>query len=153
MNSKEFTEKYLLNEVKLIEAANVRLHLLSAMVHGIETAGALLDSLPFKAKGQGKKRFDLALRKLFPSNYSEVNSELDLYNFLRSHMAHSMLPGKQIILSETKNSHLLLAENRLQIHLPSLYNDYVLAIEKLIELIDADQVKNKRIEFDNLRHL
>ena len=153
MNSKEFTEKYLLNEVKLIEAANVRLHLLSAMVHGIETAGALLDSLPFKAKGQGKKRFDLALRKLFANNYSEVNTELDLYNFLRSHMAHSMLPGKQIILSETKNSHLLLVDDQLQFHLPSLYNDYVLAIEKLKELIDDDQVKNKRIEFDNLHHL
>ena len=77
MNSKEFTEKYLLNEVKLIEAANVRLHLLSAIVHGIETAGARLDSLPFKAKGQGKKRFGLALRTLFPNHCATVTPKLD----------------------------------------------------------------------------
>lgn len=152
MNSKEFTQKYLLNEVKLIEAANVRLHLLSAMVHGIETAGALLDEKPFKAKGQGKKRFGLALRKLFPKPYSETNSRFDLYNLLRSHMAHCMLPAKEILISDSKNSHLSI-ENNLQLHLPSFYEDYVTAIEQLVQLIDAEQVKNKRIDFDNLKQL
>jgi hypothetical protein len=151
LDSRTFTEKYLLNEVKSIEAANVRLHLLSAIVHGIETAGALLDPLPFKAKGQGRKRFDLALKKLFPKDYLLVNLELDLYNLLRSHMAHCMLPAKQIVVSNSAANHLLLHDGQLEIDLDTLFNDYVQGIEKLIRLIESNQVKNKRIVFDNLK--
>lgn len=136
-----------------MEAANVRLHLLSAVVHGIETAGALLDDKPFKAKGQGKKRFALALRKLFPTGYSDANSSYDLYNILRSHMAHCMLPAKQILLTDKSSEHLLETERGLQIHLITFYQDYLEAIEKLISLIETNLVKNKRIEFDNLQQL
>lgn len=153
MNSAEFTEKYLLNEVKMIEAANVRLHLLSAIVHGIETAGALLDGKPFKVKGQGKKRFTLSLKTLFPTTYSQTNAKVDLYNFLRSHMAHSMLPAKQILLANESRMHLEQADGELHIHLVSFYTDYLKAMNKLIDMIDSNQVKNKRIEFDNLQQL
>ncbi|MCB0753999.1 MAG: hypothetical protein KDB98_00285 [Flavobacteriales bacterium] len=150
MDSKLFTEKYLLNEVKLIEAANVRLHLLSAIVHGIETAGALLDPLPFKAKGQGRKRFDLALNKVFPKAYSTANSELDLYNLLRSHMAHCMLPAKQIVVTLSAEHHLQLINGQLEIDLKTFYKHYIQAMDKLIQLIETNQVKNKKIVFDNL---
>lgn len=153
MNSKEFTEKYLLKEVQLIEAANVRLHLLLALVHGVETAGALLDEKPFKAKGQGKKRFALALRKLFPTSYSDANSSSDLYNILRSHMAHCMLPAKQILLTQKSVEHLVKTDNGIQIHLNTFYQDYLEAMKKLVLLIESNHVKPKRIEFDNLHQL
>jgi hypothetical protein len=153
VNSKEFTEKYLLKEVQLIEAANVRLHLLLALVHGVETAGALLDEKPFKAKGQGKKRFALALRKLFPTSYSDANSSSDLYNILRSHMAHCMLPAKQILLTQKSVEHLVKTDNGIQIHLNTFYQDYLEAMKKLVLLIESNHVKPKRIEFDNLQQL
>ena len=153
MNSIEFTEQFLLKEVEAIEAANVRLHLLSAIVHGIETAGALLDDKPFKAKGQGNKRFGLALKTLFPARYSETNSKVNLYNFLRSHMAHSMLPAKQILLTNESKMHLEQLDSQLGIHLLTLQTDYLKAMSKLIELIESNQVKTKRIAFDNLEHL
>lgn len=137
----------------MIEAANVRLHLLSAMVHGIETAGALLDPHPFKAKGQGKKRFQLALNKLFPKVYTQAGTKLHLYNILRSHISHCMLPARQVVLTDSKVRHLNQSENELQFHLPSFYTDYEAAIEKLIQLIESGQVKTKRIVFDNLEHL
>ena len=151
MNSKQFAEEYLLNEVKLIEAANVRLHLLAAIVHGFETAGALLDDKPFKAKGQGKKRFDMAIKKLFAQSYVEANSKVNLYSQLRSHMAHCMLPAKTIQISEDQGQqHLKFDQNLLQISLPQLFDDYCCAIEKLISMLETGQLKPKRIIFDNL---
>jgi len=151
VNSNQFAEEYLLNEVKLIEAANVRLHLLAAIVHGIETAGALLDDKPFKAKGQGKRRFDMAVKKLFAPSYFEANSKVNLYSQLRSHMAHCMLPAKTIQISEGQNQkHLKFDQNMLQISLPQLFDDYCCAIEKLISMLETNQLKPKRIIFDNL---
>ena len=134
-----------------MKAANVRLHLLVAMVHGIETAGALLDRLPFKAKGQGKKRFDLAIRKLFVAKYSEANKHLNLYSQLRSHLSHCMLPAKTIsVLDDPSKTHLEFSESVLHISLTELYNDYLHAIELLIKEIDSGKLKNKKIMFDNL---
>ncbi|MBP9153112.1 MAG: hypothetical protein KBF73_12580, partial [Flavobacteriales bacterium] len=148
MDSKAFAEQFLLKEVEQMKAANVRLHLLSAMVHGIETAGALLDPLPFKAKGQGKKRFGLALHKLFPAVYDKANRQLDLYSQLRSHMAHCMLPAKTIIISDKQ--HLHISENGMDINLDVFFDDYRSAINLLIELLESGKLKNKKIVFDNL---
>lgn len=153
MNSKEFTKRYLLEEVKLIEAATVRLHLLSAIVHGIEAAGALLDSLPFKAKGQGQKRFNLAIKTLFPATYHETINEINLYSQLRSHISHCMLPAKTISVHSLAEPHLALVEKSLRLSLPKLYDDYCNAMELLIHKIDSGELKNKRIVFDNLENL
>lgn len=134
-----------------MKAASVRLHLLLAMVHGIETAGALLDPLPFKAKGQGKKRFDLAIRKLFPAEYMQANQHVNLYSQLRSHMAHCMLPAKTIeIHIEQEAQHLRFADNVLQISLNSFFDDYMRAIKKLIGMLESGNLKNKKIVLENL---
>lgn len=135
-----------------MEAANVRLHLLAAIAHGIETAGALLDDKPFKAKGQGRKRFALALRKLFPQSYSEANQQLDLYGQLRSHMAHCMLPAQTLLITEDRNApHLSFDGKLLHVSLPVLFNDYCCAIETLLSHIDSGQLTAKRIDFENLK--
>lgn len=151
MNSKEFAQQYLLIEIEQMKAADVRLHLLSAMVHGIETAGALLDSLPFKAKGQGKKRFSIALKKLFPSNYAEAGNKLDLYGLLRSHMAHCMLPAQQIhVHLNNEGQHLRYSEKVMHVSIEAFYHDYHRAMTELILQLEAGKLKNKTIQFDNL---
>lgn len=131
-----------------MQQAGVQLQLLAAMVHGIETAGALLDEKPFKAKGQGKKRFELALKKLFPSVYVQVNLKANLYNQLRSHMAHCMLPAKTILLISDKHQHLSYNEEQWNISIEVLFNDYRKAMEKLLELLRDGKLKNKRIDFN-----
>ena len=154
MDSILFTQSFLVTEVDKMHSAGVKLHLLSAMVHGIETSGALLDRLPFKAKGQGKKRFNLALRKLFPKAYVDANAKLDLYSQLRSHMAHCMLPDKSIIVvNDNSKQHLIFEEKLLHVSLETLYNDYRCAIELLIEKLEAGELKSKRIAFENLNSI
>ena len=133
-----------------MKEAGVELHLLAAMVHGIETAGALLDDKPFKAKGQGKKRFYLSLRKLFPKQYQEAGLQFDLYNLLRSHMAHCMLPAAQMHIHSNSEGHLRSENGTLAISIEQLYKDHCAAMEKLIALIDSGKLKNKKILFDNL---
>ncbi|MDB4655307.1 hypothetical protein OAE48_00515 [Flavobacteriales bacterium] len=154
MDSAEFTNRFLISEVEKMHAAGVELHLLSAITHGIETSGALLDSLPFKAKGQGKKRFNLALKKLFPKEYLSANMKLDLYSQLRSHMAHCMLPAKSILIASKESEyHLLFKEKLLHISLEQLYIDYCCAMQLLLETLESGELKNKRIAFDNLNSL
>lgn len=151
MNSKEFAEQYLLIEVEKMKAADVRLHLLSAMVHGIEAAGALLDPLPFKAKGQGKKRFAIALKKLFPSSYMEAGSKLDLYGLLRSHMSHCMLPAQQIhVHLNNEGQHLHFSDKVMNISIEAFYVDYHRAMTALVGQLESGKLKNKTIQFDNL---
>lgn len=151
MDSKTFAQQFLLEEVEQMKAANVRLHLLLAVVHGIETAGALLDPLPFKAKGQGKKRFDLALKKLFPAEYMQANQKVNLYSQLRSHMAHCMLPAKTVeVLLQDGQQHLHFSDNVLQVSLDSFFIDYCRAIRMLIGLLETGKLKNKKIVFENL---
>ncbi|MCF8276200.1 MAG: hypothetical protein K9J17_05640 [Flavobacteriales bacterium] len=154
MDSKRFAQQFLLDEVKKMKASDVQLNLLISMVHGIETAGALLDPLPFKAKGQGKKRFAIAVRKLFPAEYANANRQLDLYGQLRSHLAHCMLPANSIVVhSNAVEQHLGFSEKVLHISLEVLYNDYCCAIEQLIEQLEEGKLKNKNIMFDNLESL
>ena len=151
MDARDFAEEFLLLEVDGMHKAGVKLHLLAAMLHGIESAGAMLDHLPFKAKGQGRTRFGMALKKLFPSQYHLANSQLDLYRVLRSHMSHTMLPAKQVVIHlDSADYHLVFNGTLLNISLNTFYNDYRCAIISLIEKLDSGKLKNKRIVFDNL---
>lgn len=150
MTSEQFIEEYLLKEVKQIEAANVRLHLLMAMLHGVETAGAFLDSKPFKVKGQGKKRFDLAIQQLFPKSYPEVNLHFNLYQLLRSHMAHCMLPAKLVCIGVDERKHLVIEDNVVGFSIDAFYQDYISAITRLLGKHHSGDLKKKRIVFGNL---
>lgn len=154
MNASDFARKFLLEEVIRMEAADVPLHLLLAMTQGIETAGALLDDKPFKAKDQGRKRFQLALRKLFPKQYSEANNRLDLYSQLRSHMAHCMLPANSIVIVSDADGHLLFDPlDQLQICPQQFFTDYEKAMLALLEKLNSGELRNKTILFDGLKNL
>lgn len=151
VKASEFARRFLLEEVERMEAAQVPLHLLLAMAQGIETAGALLDDKPFKAKGQGRKRFQLALRKLFPKPYAEANDRLDLYGQLRSHMSHCMLPATTISMTPQARLHLAFENGQLQLCLKSFFHDYKAAILALIDQLESERVKEKNIAFHSLQ--
>ncbi len=136
-----------------MKAANVRLHLFIAMLQGIETAGALIDQKPFKAKGQGRKRFSLALGRLFPTSYSIANNQLDLYGVLRSHSVHCMVPSHLVRLEDSAASHLVFNDSILTISLEQFYTDYCTAIESLLTRIQNDQIKRKRIPLTSIETL
>lgn len=138
-----------------MHAADIRLHLLAAMMQGVETSGAFLDRLPFKSKGQGRKRFALALKMLFPVAYLRANEHVDLYGVLRSHLSHNLLPGKQVFVHEEpdEQKHLVFDGEMLHISIPVLFNDYCCAVQKLLEMMDSGQLKDKKIPLDNMERM
>lgn len=134
----------LLDEVRAMRLAGVRFHTLAAMAHGIEVCGALMDKRPFKAKGLGRSRFGLALSQLFPSEYVKASSKVDLYGQLRSHMSHSMVPGRMIAFTDD-GPHLEFDGERLAISLSRFSADYERAIAQLLDRIDRGILKEKVI--------
>lgn len=144
MNTADFVRSVLLDEVRAMRQAGVRFHTLAAMTHGIEVCGALMDKRPFKAKGLGRSRFGLALSQLFPAEYAKAGSKVDLYGQLRSHMSHSMVPGRMIAFTDD-GSHLEFDGERLSISLTHFFADYEKAIAQLLDRIDRGIVKEKVI--------
>jgi hypothetical protein len=143
---KDFIQTVLLDEVCIMHANGVKMHTLSAVAHGIEVCGALLDDRPFKAKGLGRKRFQLAISKLFPKAYMQADASIDLYGQLRSHMSHSMLPG-QLVQMNAASSHLVIIDGRLHLSLDAMVRDYLEALKALLGRHDAGELKPKRISF------
>jgi hypothetical protein len=139
-----FIKTVLIDEVRVMHQSGVPMHTLAAVAHGIEVCGALLDSKPFKAKGLGRTRFQLALTKLFTRNYAMVTTKVDLYGQLRSHMSHSMIPGQLIILADDTR-HLHLVDGRLELSLNLIVSDYLLACQQLLTLIESGKLPSKRI--------
>jgi hypothetical protein len=146
LETADFVRSVLLDEVRAMRQAGVRFHTLAAMAHGIEVCGALLDNRPFKAKGLGRSRFSLALTQLFPSEYAKANRTVDLYGQLRSHMSHSMVPGKMIVLSDDA-AHLEFDGARLSISLMEFFIDYEKSLGQLLDRIGRGSMKEKIIGY------
>jgi hypothetical protein len=143
LETEAFIRDILLGEVRQMHRAGADMHLLAAMAHGIEVCGALLDDRPFKAKGLGRQRFALALRRLFPKEYTEVSLKVDLYGQLRSHMSHAMLPGQLIRLGD--GAHLGFDGKVLNLSLQHLFADYDAALTRLLELVRQGKLPHKRV--------
>jgi len=154
MDARSFVQVVLIDEVRAMQKAGVNLHLLAAISHGIEVCGAILDALPYKAKGQGRKRFNLALNELFSQQYQSANRQVDLYGQLRSHISHSFLPGKYVdIAIEPSNHHLIVNEGIVSLSLKQFCEDYIEAVNKLLSKIEAGELKNKRMELDVIKNM
>jgi len=139
-----FVQTVLIDEVRSMHGNGVRMHTLAAVAHGIEVCGALLDAKPFKAKGLGRSRFQLALSKLFPKAYLTADAKVDLYGQLRSHMSHSMVPGQLVVL-DGGQPHLTFADGTVHLAFDTLVSDYFEAVSKLQMLFEAGKLKPKRI--------
>lgn len=124
--------------------SGVRMHTLAAVAHGIEVFGALMDAKPFKAKGLGRSRFQLALSKLFPKGYVAADANVDLYGQLRSHMSHSMVPGQLVVL-DGEHPHLFYINGAVHMKLDALVSDYIEAAIKLQGFLQVGKLKSKRV--------
>jgi hypothetical protein len=122
-------------------------HLISS---SIEFLGACLDPNEWGDRDLSEKRFRLAIKILFPQNYQKYNNKKninDLYSNLRCSLSHSLRPGNHIGLSERKHGakSLIEQEGKLIICFEDFLNDFQIACEKLIKMID-----NKVIDYDKV---
>jgi len=96
-NSSHLSEK-VLPEIRQLQQNGHYLASFIMMMQAIEYLGAILDGKPLKAREQSKKRFSLAVRKLFGERYQYFNRNNELYDQLRNHLMHAMSAGSHFEL-------------------------------------------------------
>ncbi len=138
-----FLEKLLITDIKKLIDNNQEYIALIIMSQSIETLGAFLDKKPFRAKAQSKKRFSLALKKLFPYKYTKANDKFFLYDKLRNNIAHILIPSHKIIVINglEKHKHMEISNGNLYIYIDEFYNDVKSASEELISMINNNKIK------------
>jgi len=148
MQSKDFIETYLIKEVhSLLEAENFYPLMVYATI-GIETLGAIIDSKPIRARGQSKSRFNNALYQLFPNQYSYINKKSFLFESLRNHASHNLIPSSKIkFINKASNTikHLNTNQEQILFVINNFGLDFIIACEKAIELLENGNVKSKNI--------
>ncbi len=146
----DFLRKNVISDVGFLLENKRYYSALIILSQSIETLGAFLDNKPFRASLQSKKRFSLSLKMLFPSNYKKANNNFFLYDKLRNHIAHMLIPSSYINITEySKTSEKNLSTNAngsINISVIEFYNDVVVAINKLETLIYKGEIKEKFIQ-------
>ena len=143
-----FLEKLLIIDIKKLIDNKQEYIALVILSQSIETLGAFLDSKPFRAKAQSKKRFSLALKKLFPYKYRKANDKFFLYDKLRNHIAHILIPSSRIIIitNTDEHKHMETSNGNLYIFIEEFYNDVKTATEELISMINNNKIKYKNLQ-------
>lgn len=72
-NEKQFIQKYLIDDIKVLLDKQLFYIALLIITQSIEFLGSYLDKKPIRARGQSKIRFNSALYYLFPGKYSSCN--------------------------------------------------------------------------------
>jgi len=149
MKSKEFVEKYLIENVQslLDEKQYYPLFVYAAL--GVETLGAVIDNKPIRTRNQSKYRFGTALFKLFPNQYGFINKKAFLYEALRNHSAHNLLPSSKIMLLNENNGtirHLEPRGEKVSFIIEDFAKDFIKACNTAIKMIDEGETRMKNIE-------
>ena len=146
MRNEEFIQQRLLNESeKLLEAGFIFPTFL-LVSQGIETLGAFIDNKPIAVKAQSKKRFHLAIEKLFPQKYQDLTKNDWLYKQLRCNLCHMCSGGGFIVFSTEKEklgTHLELINGKRVFLVENLVNDFHNACFRVIALLEKDEIKQK----------
>ena len=146
MRNKEFIKIRLLEEsYKLKEAAFIFPTFL-LVSQGIETLGAFLDNKPIAVKAQSKKRFHLAIAKLFPQEYQDLTEEDWLYKQLRCNLSHMCSGGGFLVFSSQKENlgfHLELINGKRLFLMEVLVQDFQKACNILVEQLKKGELKQK----------
>jgi len=108
---------------------------------GIEFLGACLDRQHLKATARSEKRFNSAIRELFPKKYHHYTMQKSIPNLFvdfRCPVIHQFRPGKSLILSsldETdRHNHLSYhAGGSLILVVEEFYKDLTLAATEMIK--------------------
>ena len=150
---KYFLDKLLIQDIRKLIDSGQEYVALVIMSQSIETLGAFLDAKPFRAKAQSKKRFNMALKKLFPYKYRKANDKFFLYDKLRNHIAHILIPSARvhIIKDATLAKHMDVTKGTLYISIEDFYTDVKLATEQLIKMIDNEELKYKRLDLSQVK--
>ena len=146
----DFLEKVIINDIKLMQDKGLYYLSFALMASAIETLGAFLDKKPLRARAQSYKRFNLAVERLFPSKYKQINKNGFLYDKLRNHLSHNLLPSSYLILIDTENDsqkHLNFENEKLIVAADVFYKDLKNATLKIIDKINKGELKN--IKFVN----
>lgn len=115
----------------------------------VEFLGAMLDDKPLRAKEQSRKRFELALKKLYPLPYHKINEKDFLYHNFRCNMSHLLTTSNHIYTSSIKHLnaelHLRFNENKqLILLIEPLLQDTQNACKKVLDKIDLQVIKEKK---------
>lgn len=123
--------------IEFEKAAYIKFQLI---VTSIEFLGACLDKLPFEDNKQSEKRFNKALKNLFPKQYhkyAKASASPNLYQGLRCGMLHKFKPSGPILLTERRhlknneNLHMTEVDGILYLVLEDFYDDLFKACEDL----------------------
>ena len=154
MDNKEntliFIQKYLNTPVDTLLSTKQYYPLFIYCSLGIETIGAFLDNKPLRARKQSKLRFGNALYQLFPKEYAICNKGGFLYDALRNHSAHNLIPSSFLFLYNEENNntkkHLSLFDEKINFCIRSFAKDFLNACEKLSLDIKKEKLKAKVIQ-------
>ncbi len=119
------------------------------MGQAIEILGSYLDKKPIRAKQQSASRFSLAIYKLFPAKYAEINKNNALYIQLRACLTHTFIPSGNVSLNfgldEKEKHHLKLENDVLYLYSENLYADLTNAVKQLITNIRLHKISLKKL--------
>ncbi len=149
MNSQDFIQDYLVKEAKNLLQQKSYYPLMIYATIGIETLGAILDKKPIRAREQSKFRFASALYHLFPNQYGFVNKNNFLYEALRNHSAHNLIPSSklQIVNQATKTTrHLDQSKDQVHFIIEIFAKDFINACNMVLEKLEKGELKNKFIQ-------
>ena len=114
---------------------------------GIETLGSFLDNKPLRARQQSKIRFGNALYQLFPNQYGFCNKKSFLYDALRNHSAHNLIPSPHLsIYPQQKDfKHLSIVEEKTIFCIDIFTQDFLSACKTVKSNISNHIYKAKHI--------
>jgi hypothetical protein len=147
MDSIEIIRKFVIEPIKQLDPSLSIHPTLVYCTLSVETLGALIDTKPIRAREQSKQRFASALYHLFPNQYGFVNKESFLYDSLRNHSAHHLVPSAHLIITSRSETlrHLDLHNGQRVVDVTQLAQDVLNAAQVLIRKIETDQIKSKHI--------
>ena len=148
---KHFLEENLVKQISELHQQGFVTPAFMMLAQSIELLGALLDDKPLRAKEQSKRRFGLAIHKLFPSVYTKANDKDWLYVKYRCHMVHSLLPSSHLKLSgyaetELKNLQYEPGTEQMVLVLENWQEDFKNAVQKLLLKMEKGEVKLKKVD-------
>ena len=153
MRNEEFIRRRLIEESQKLVAAQFYFPAFFLVSQGVETLGAFMDKKPLAAKAQSKKRFNLAIQKLFANEYKQLTDDNWLYKQLRCNISHMCRTGAFIILcsrKENKSRHLDLIKGQRLFIIEDLVDDFHKACFDVITLLEKGELKQKTMALNEI---
>jgi len=150
MKSDTFIEEILIQNIESLLKNEQYYPLFIYTSIGIETLGAIIDNKPIRTRNQSKYRFGIALYQLFPNQYGFVNKNSFLYDTLRNHAIHNLLPSSKLFVvnKDTGNvRHLDQSKDRVTFIIETFAKDFLNASREALKKIRSGEVKIKQIAF------